>query len=34
MIPSGQTTARYQLSVEALDPNWSTGVGAVRADSG
>jgi len=25
-IPTGQTTAQYQLSVEALDPNWSTGV--------
>ncbi|MFZ0478733.1 MAG: hypothetical protein WAL71_06255 [Terriglobales bacterium] len=27
-IPAGQTTAQYQLSVEALDPNWSTGVGS------
>ncbi|MGA9528006.1 MAG: Ig-like domain-containing protein [Terriglobales bacterium] len=27
VIPTGQTTAQYQLSVEALDPNWSTGVG-------
>ncbi len=26
MIPSGQTTAQYQVSVEALDPNWSMGV--------
>jgi hypothetical protein len=26
MIPSGQTIAEYQLSVEALDPNWSMGV--------
>jgi hypothetical protein len=26
MIPTGQTTAQYQLSVEALDPNWSMGV--------
>jgi hypothetical protein len=26
MIPSGQTTAEYQLSVEALDPAWSMGV--------
>lgn len=26
-IPSGQTYVEYQLSVEALDPNWSTGVG-------
>src|SRR5208282_1082550 len=26
MIPTGQTTAEYQLSVEALDPNWSMGV--------
>jgi hypothetical protein len=26
MIPTGQTTAQYQLSVEALDPNWSVGV--------
>ena len=26
MIPTGQTIAEYQLSVEALDPNWSTGV--------
>jgi hypothetical protein len=26
MIPNGQTIAEYQLSVEALDPNWSTGV--------
>ena len=25
-IPSGQTIAQYQLSVEALDPNWSLGV--------
>jgi hypothetical protein len=25
-IPNGQSTAQYQLSVEALDPNWSTGV--------
>jgi hypothetical protein len=25
-IPVGQTTAEYQLSVEALDPNWSMGV--------
>ncbi|MGA2202474.1 MAG: IPT/TIG domain-containing protein [Terriglobales bacterium] len=25
-IPTGQTTAQYQLSVEALDPNWSMGV--------
>jgi hypothetical protein len=25
-IPAGQTTAQYQLSVEALDPIWSTGV--------
>ena len=25
-IPSGQTTAQYQLSVEALDPMWSQGV--------
>jgi hypothetical protein len=27
MIPTGQTIAQYQLSVEALDPNWSTGDG-------
>ena len=27
MIPAGQTTAQYQLSVEALDPYWSLGVG-------
>jgi hypothetical protein len=26
LIPTGQTTAEYQLSVEALDPIWSTGV--------
>ena len=26
-IPAGQTYVEYQLSVEALDPNWSTGVG-------
>ncbi len=26
MIPTGQTTAEYQLSVEGLDPNWSLGV--------
>jgi len=26
MIPSGQTIAEYQLSVEALDPVWSMGV--------
>ena len=26
-IPTGQTYVEYQLSVEALDPNWSTGVG-------
>lgn len=25
-IPTGQTTAEYQLSVEALDPDWSSGV--------
>jgi hypothetical protein len=25
-IPAGQTIAEYQLSVEALDPNWSLGV--------
>ncbi len=25
-IPSGQTIAQYQLSVEALDPEWSPGV--------
>jgi hypothetical protein len=25
-IPSGQTTAQYQLSVEALDPRWSRGL--------
>ena len=25
-IPTGQTTAQYQLSVEGLDPNWSWGV--------
>ena len=25
-IPTGQTIAQYQLSVEALDPRWSTGV--------
>jgi len=25
-IPGGQTTAQYQLSVEALDPQWSEGV--------
>ncbi|HSZ64488.1 MAG TPA: Ig-like domain-containing protein [Terriglobales bacterium] len=25
-IPTGQTTAEYQLSVEGLDPNWSLGV--------
>jgi hypothetical protein len=25
-IPTGQTIAEYQLSVEALDPNWSLGV--------
>ena len=25
-IPAGQTTAQYQLSVEALDANWSMGV--------
>ena len=27
-IPTGQTYVEYQLSVEALDPNWSTGVGS------
>src|SRR5208283_4597325 len=27
MIPTGQTTVQYQLSVEALDPHWSAGVG-------
>ena len=26
VIPTGQTIAQYQLSVEALDPNWSLGV--------
>ena len=26
MIPAGQSIAQYQLSVEALDPNWSMGV--------
>ncbi len=26
IIPSGQTIAQYQLTVEALDPNWSLGV--------
>jgi hypothetical protein len=26
VIPSGQNLAEYQLSVEALDPNWSLGV--------
>ncbi len=26
MIPAGQSTAEYQLSVEALDPMWSEGV--------
>ncbi|MGB8011229.1 MAG: hypothetical protein WCF68_06430 [Terriglobales bacterium] len=26
-IPAGQSTAQYQLSVEALDPYWSLGVG-------
>ena len=26
-IPTGQTIAQYQLTVEALDPNWSMGVG-------
>jgi hypothetical protein len=26
LIPTSQTTAQYQLSVEALDPIWSTGV--------
>jgi hypothetical protein len=26
VIPTGQTTAQYQLSVEALDANWSLGV--------
>jgi hypothetical protein len=26
IIPTGQTTAEYQLSVEGLDPNWSLGV--------
>ena len=26
MIPSGQTTAQYQLSVEAINPTWSWGV--------
>jgi hypothetical protein len=26
MIPNGNTIAEYQLSVEALDPNWSMGV--------
>src|ERR1039458_6403797 len=25
-IPTGQTIAQYQLSVEALDPNWSLGI--------
>jgi hypothetical protein len=25
-IPTGQTTAQYQLTVEALDPSWSMGV--------
>jgi hypothetical protein len=25
-IPSGRTTAQYQLAVEAIDPNWSWGV--------
>jgi hypothetical protein len=27
-IPTGQTSAQYQLSVEAVDPGWSTGVGS------
>ena len=27
MIPLGQTTTQYQLSIEALDPYWSLGVG-------
>ncbi len=26
LIPTGQTIAEYQLSVEALDPKWSLGV--------
>ncbi len=26
-IPAGSNSAQYQLSVEALDPNWSEGVG-------
>ena len=26
MIPNGNTVAEYQLSVEALDPNWSMGL--------
>ena len=26
-IPDGSSTAKYQLSVEAIDPNWSEGVG-------
>ena len=26
IVPTGQNTAQYQLSVEALDPNWSWGV--------
>ncbi len=26
-IPNGGTSAQYQLSVEALDPTWSTGIG-------
>ncbi|MFZ0229840.1 MAG: Ig-like domain-containing protein [Mycobacterium sp.] len=26
-IPTGQTSAEYQVSAEALDPNWSMGVG-------
>lgn len=25
-VPTGQTTAQYQLTVEALDPSWSMGV--------
>jgi len=31
-IPAGQSTAQYQLSVEALDPNWSRR-GAVCSDT-
>ena len=34
MIPTGQTTAEYQLSVEALDPDWSMGVEPYAPNAG